>query len=502
MYSTRLSFISLFLLTATLSLTGQEIRSLDISQLDEYIETARQQWNVPGLSVTVVKDGKTLLAKGYGVRSIHTQEPVDAQTLFMLGSTTKAMTAAAMAMLVDEGVVSWHDKVIDHLPWFRLHDPYVANELTIKDLFTHNSGVGNADLLWVLWDYSTEEIVRRMSNLPLSYSMRGGYTYQNIMYATAGLVIEKASGQDWDRFIHQRLFEPLGMNKSCALKACAETFENRTKPHYPTDDGIIQIIDSNADSIGSAGSAWSCPEDIQKWMNFVLDSAVVNGKRLISKENFEILHSPHIIIPRGSFYPTTELTKPHFTAYSLGWFLHDYKGEYVQFHTGSLNGSGAIIGMIPDHNLAVYVMVNLDHAEVRHAIMYKVFDFILGLGDRDWSTDLFRLYSKRNDQGKMRREKLIASRIPNAPSNIPAQNMTGTYENAYLGILTITNSNEELIINCRPDRHISLDHWHNNTFLGRIVEYEHDTGDLIDFDVDAMGNLSFTLFGYEFAKKR
>ena len=473
----------------------------DIRDLDDYIEQARLQWEVPGLSVTIVKDGKTLLAKGYGVRSIHGPHKVDENTLFMLGSTTKAMTAAAMAMLVDEKKVAWEDKVIDHLPWFRLHDPYVTSQLTIKDLFTHNSGLGNADLLWVLWDYSTEEIVKRLSKLPLSYSMRGGYTYQNIMYATAGLVIEKASGKAWDEFIHNRLFTPLGMTRSCALKSCAETFNNRSKPHYPTDQGIIQIIDSNADSIGAAGSAWSCPADIDKWMQFVLDSARVDGIRLISKKNFEVLHSPQIIIPKNSFYPTTALTKPHFTGYSLGWFLHDYQGEYVQFHTGSLNGSGAIIGLVPDHNLAVYVMVNLDHAEVRHAIMYKVFDYFLNLGSRDWSSDLLSLYSKRNERNIARREKMKQDRIENAPATITPDQMIGTYSNFYLGELNITLENSELTITCRPDRHIILNHWHHNTFLGNIQEYEHDQGSLIDFDLDSRGKLSFVYGGYEFIRK-
>ncbi len=473
----------------------------EVEELDQYFEKARLQWQVPGLSVTIVKDGKTLLSKGYGLRAMDKSEPVDEETLFMLGSTTKAMTAAAMAMLVDEDKVAWDDLVIDHLPWFKLSDPFVTRELTVQDLFTHNSGLGNTDLLWVLWDYSTEEVVKRIANRPLSYSLRGGYTYQNIMYATAGLIIEEASGQDWDQFVQTRIFDPLGMTRSCALKSCAETFANRSTPHYPTDAGIIKIIDSNADSIGAAGSAWSCPKDIQKWMKFVLDSAVVDGQRLISEQNFTFITQPKIIVPKSSFYPTKVLTKPNFTAYSMGWFLHDYEGEFVQFHTGSLNGSGAIIGLMPEYNLGVYVMVNLDHAEVRHAIMYQVFDKIMGLDSRDWSTDLFKIYSDIDQASKKRRENTVKARIANKPSDMPFLDMIGTYTNDYLGSLNIGLVNGQLRITCRPDRHIILEHWHFNTFIGRIEEYAHDSGDLIDFNRSAKGRLSFDLYGYSFHKQ-
>ncbi len=471
-----------------------------IKELDQYFESARHQWEVPGMSVTIVKDGNTLLSKGYGISSINNDKEVDDQTMFMLGSTTKAMTAAAMAMLVDEGKVDWKDKVTKHLPWFQLYDPYVTNELTVKDLFTHNSGLGNTDMLWTLWDYSTEEIVKRIAKQPLSYSFRGGYTYQNIMYATAGLIIEKASKQDWSDFVHDRIFLPLGMSNTCALKSCASQYVNRAAPHYNTEQGLIQIIDSNADSIGSAGSAWSCSADIQKWMKFVLDSAVVNGKRMISKKNFEVLHSPQIIIPKSSFYPTAQLTKPNFTAYSLGWFLHDYKGEYVQFHTGSLNGSGAIIGLMPEHNLGVYVMVNLENAEVRHAIMYKVFDEMMGIGDRDWSTDIKAIYDRRAADRQEGLTRRIHQRQKDKPSDITIDEMMGTYVNEYLGQLTIDDT-DKLRINCRTDRHITLTHWHHNTYMGKIEEYLQDNGSLIDFDRSAQGNLSFNLYGYEFVRQ-
>lgn len=477
---------------------GQE-RSL--SSLDQYFERARKDWSVPGMSVTIVKDGQVILSKGYGSKSIKTPGPVDKETLFMMGSTTKAMTAMLMAMMVDEGKVAWEDKVIKHLPWFRLHDPYVTSQLTVKDLFTHNSGLGNTDLLWVLWDYSTEEIVRRLRYQPLKYSLRGSYTYQNIMYAAAGLIIEQVSDRSWERMIQERIFNPLGMESSCALKSCAEGFENIAKPHFPGPEGIIQIIDSNADSISAAGSAWSTSEDLAKWMNYLLDSCRINGERTVSEEQFRMLTKPHIIIPDRSFYPSAVLTKPTFTAYSLGWFLHDYKDSFVQFHTGSLNGSGAIIGLMPEYNLGVYIMTNLERAEVRHALMYQTFDHFMGKeSERDWSADLLPIYNNINNWRKERRSKQVSNRIKGTSADFPLTEMTGTYTNDFLGHLTLSIVDEQVQINCRPDRHILLEHWHFNTFMGRIKEYEHDLGDLIDFDIDETGAFSFKLQGFEFRR--
>jgi CubicO group peptidase (beta-lactamase class C family) len=501
-------FIFIILVTGISYSSISQSDPLDLKSLDQYIEHARIQWEVPGMSVTIVHQGKTLLSKGYGIGSIHHDAPVDASTLFMIGSTTKAMTAMAMGMLVDEEKVEWSDKVIDHLPWFRLSDPYVTSSLTIKDLFTHNSGLGNTDLLWLLWDYSAEDMVKRLAKVPLSYDLRDGYRYQNLMYATAGLVIESVSGIPWEDFVTLRIFSPLGMDRTCALKSCAEKESNRARAHYKMQDAIVQIVDTNADSIGAAGSVWSCSEDIAKWMKFVLAEGVINHPskeptRLISKESFNFINKPHIIVPYESFYPSKELTQPNFTAYSMGWFLHDYEGEFVQFHTGSLNGTGAIIGLVPAQDLGVYVMVNLEDAEVRHALIYQIFDSILDLGNRDWSTDLKKIYDQRAQYQEDRHNAMIHDRIPNQPSDITESEIIGKYKNEILGIVEIVKGNNpyNYVINCRSDKHLGLKHWHYNTYIGALKEYPHDRGDLMDFDRDANGKISLFLYGYVFEKE-
>ncbi len=492
--------ICAILLCHILSSTAQTHESL-ISQLDVYIENARVQWETPGLAVAVVKDGQVLLSKGYGEIQLGTGRKVDGSTIFSIGSTTKAMVAAAVAMLVDEGKVSWDDLVTDHLPSFKLADPYVTNEVRVRDLFTHNTGLGNTDLLWVLWDHSTEEIVRRIRRKELSYSFRGGYTYQNIMYATAGLLIEKLSGETWDSFVEKRIFQPLGMNNTYPTKSRAISVNNRSVPHYKWSGSVNPIIDSNADSIGAAGSVWSCTDDMVKWMQFVLDSARVNGTRLISKASFTELHRPHIVIPKGSFYPTSRLTQPVWTTYSLGWFQHDYHGRYVQFHTGSLNGTVAIIGLLPSEGVGVYVFGNLDHAEVRHAIMYKVFDLFLDAEPRDWSTEFLGLYGEIDRRAEISRNAIVENRVPGTKTTLSLKEYEGSYSSSYLGDVKVSvKDDQKLSVYFRPDRQMTLDHWHYDTFFGTIDQYPFDGGTLVRFDVDASLSPSLVLFGHTFDK--
>lgn len=313
--------------------------------LDTYIQNALPTWKTPGLSVVVVKDGKVVLKKGFGVQNIIDKTPYTTTTLSTCASTTKAMTAICMAILVDEGKVKWSDIVTNILPEFKLSNPYVTAEITVKDLFTHNTGLGNADMLWVL-GYSREEILQRMQAIPLSYSLRSSYTYQNLMYMVAGEVIKKVSGKTWDDFITERLFIPIGMNNTYADYSKIPTSTSKTTPHFKDkekQDEVRTISYLDGDNVGAAGGVWSCADDISKWLQFLQDSTKLNGKRLLKAETFAELFKPHALITPNDFYPTIQLTKPHWTSYGLGWFQHDYRGKMVQFHTGSLDGLVAIM---------------------------------------------------------------------------------------------------------------------------------------------------------------
>lgn len=227
--------ISILLVVALLCV-GQSQAQTKVEAFDNYVEAARKEWKVPGMSLVVVQDGKVLLSKGYGVKELGKNDAVDSRTIFGAMSTTKAMTAVAMGILVDEGKVNWNDKVVDHLPGFKVNDAYLTSQLKVRDLLTHNAGMGNTDILWVLgFDYSGDEIMRRMQYVTPAYSLRGGFVYQNVMYLVAGKVIEKASGMSWERFMAERVFGPLGMKNTFATLKATQNYANRSLAHYEID---------------------------------------------------------------------------------------------------------------------------------------------------------------------------------------------------------------------------------------------------------------------------
>lgn len=439
----------------------------NVESFDKYVEAARQAWNVPGLSIVVVKDGKVVLSKGYGIRELGKEAKVDTQTLFGSMSTTKAMTVVAMAMLVDEGKVNWDDKVTKYLPDFRVDDRYVTGDIRVRDLLTHNTGVGNADFLWA-WtpELSSAEVVRRMQYAKQAYPLRGGFIYQNIMYLVAGQVIEKASGIPWERFVTERIFRPLGMNNTFANYTLSKNYTNRSIAHYEVKGKIQPIPEDSADPIGPAGSVWSTSDDIGKWVNFMLGNTTVNGKELLKPATYNEILRPQVVIPpNGGFYPTTALTKPHWTTYGLGWFQHDYRGEMLNFHTGSLDGRTAIIGMIPDKKVGVYIFGNLDHAEVRHALMYKALDvFAFGDDSRDWSKEAKALYDGLKAAGKKQVDELKAKRNPNTKPSLDLAAYVGSYGDPFYGSMDVVMANGKLKLIVTKDLSAELTHWHYDSF--------------------------------------
>lgn len=465
-------------------LIGQSEKN-KIASLDAYIEQARQQWEAPGIAVAIVKEGKVLLSKGYGVKSLVKKGAVNQNTIFGIGSTTKAMVTAVMGMLVDEGIVHWDDKVIEHMPEFQLYDPYVTRELRIRDLLTHNAGLGNADFLWLYNDLSSKEILHQMRYVKPAYSFRGGYTYQNIMYLAAGELMAKVTGKPWAELMQERLFSPLGMTNTYASLLASQKQQNRSTPHHYVNDQIVPIADCSADPVAPAGAIWSSVEDMSKWMRFMLDSAKVNGARLLEEDTYLELLRPQVIIPASQFYPTTALTKPHWTTYGLGWFQHEYKNYALSFHTGSLPGTTAIIGLIPEENLGVYVLGNLDHAEVRHAIMYKVIDTFISDAEetRDWSTDLLALYTDLQAQGERSEQQRELKRIDNtAPSKTPME-YTGTYYDLLYGEVEVLFEKEKFVLKVSSQWSAQLTHWHFDTYNAEWSEpWMSDS--LVSFQLD------------------
>lgn len=483
----RLAYRTASALLAFSALQPAHAQKVDLAAFDAYVAKGVKDWEIPGLAVAIVKNDSVVFSRGYGVRELGKPDLVDEHTLFAIGSTTKAITALSVLMLREEGKVRLGDPVLKYLPTLQLYDPVMTRELTVRDLLTHHTGLGGSDLLWSGGDYDIEEIMRRMRWLKPAASFRSEYNYQNVQYAMAGEVIRAASGIGWSDFVLRRILAPLGMTETALTLSGTVGRPNVSTPHMRIDDTIRVIANRPVDPVAPAGSIWSSVHDMAQWMRFVLDSGRVRGSRLISTETFTDWLSPQVVVPRGSFYPTTRFARPHQINYALGWFLHDYNGLSVAMHTGSIDGQIAIIGLVPDLRLGVYVLANLDHAELRHALMYRVFDMYSGGIRRDWSADLKTMYAGLEQQGRQARANFVSSRVAGTSPSAPLTKYAGTYGDSLYGELRITSDGGRLRVAFGKGFAGPLEHWHYDTFLARWDDRRTDPTPLT-FSLDARGN--------------
>jgi len=483
-------------------LSGSAQQKANNKKLDAMIVQGMKDWKIPGLATIVVKDGEVVFNNTYGVKNLETKAPVDGNTLFNMASTTKAVVAIAMGMLVDDGKLSWDDKVVDHLPYFKLSDPYITADARIKDLLTHNLGIANADALWIVDSVSTKETIQKFQFAKEAYPLRGGFTYQNIMYAVAGEVIAAASGKPWNEFVTERIFEPLGMTRTQALAKDIFKVGNYVTPYLDDpEDGMVQVDYGFSDQIGPAGMICSTANDISKYLTFLVNDGIHQSDTLVKPKTFNYLFEPQSFLGESGSYPTNALTKPNWNTYGLGWFQQDYKGHKLDFHTGSLFGLVAIAGIMHDKDVAVYVFANLDHAELRHAILYKAMDlYAFNDAGRDWHTEVFNLYEGFKKKNLEASKKKLAERVKETKPTLPLESYAGKYTNEMLGSAIITVQHTELQVNFNDFISYDLDHWHFNTFQTNKDSRFYEKI-MIHFELDSNGEISqFEFMGEIFSK--
>ena len=460
--------LALLLIATPLAAQGNGDRE-KVRELDAYFAKAAKDWNVPGLAIAIVHKGQLIFAKGYGVRDVSTKEPVDTQTIFAIASTTKAFTAAALGMLVDEGKVRWDDPVTKYVPTFEMYDPWATREVTVRDLITHRGGLPNADYLWTHGDNSRDEVIRRIRFIKPTYSFRGGYVYHNVMYTVAGAVIESASGMSWDEFVKRRIFEPLGMTRSVTTLVDAKTRPNRAEPHGRDADTLRVSGNSLADGIGPAGSVWSSVADMSRWVKFLLDTGKVNGRPLLTPQTWAELFKPVTILPpwNNNSAPQLRMSKPHFRSYALGWFQQDYMGRQVDFHTGSLTGMIAINGLIREEGIGVYIISNTS-SEIRHPLMFKVFDTFLGAPSRDWSGEMLAM-QRADDARDEARDRQQNQRAEGTKPSLALERYAGTFvdPDSLYPPISITSENGVLRYRLGTTQAGTLEHWQYDSF--RVV---------------------------------
>jgi len=436
-----------------------------IAGLDAYVARGVKDWNVPGLAIAVVKDDSVVFAKGYGVRQLGTHDSVNTHTLFANASTTKAFTAFVVEMLADEGKLRMDAPVIDYLPAFRLSDPVATREITIADLLSHRTGVPEADYLWYQDTSSFPEIMRRLSYVPFDAPVRSHFEYQNITYALAGEIAAQRAGSPWATLVRERILTPLGMRETTTGTPDVRTHPNVVSGHDYVHDTLRAIPRDDADNIAPAGAMYSSVSDMALWIRFLLDSARLDGKRVLSPRGYADLFAPHILVDDKEFYPTAKLTHPRFQAYGQGWFLEDYRGEFVAFHTGSIDGLSAIVGLIPAKRLGVVIFANRDHAELRQALMYTVFDRFLGRPTHDWSAEMQPMYAALAEERKSAERRIDAAHAAGTRPSLSLDRYAGVYSDSVYGTATVALKDGKLVATFNPLAYATLEHWHYDSFM-------------------------------------
>lgn len=401
----------------------------------------------PGLGICVVENGQITLAKGYGVRRLGSPTRCDENTIFGIASNTKAMTAAALAMLVEDGKVEWDAPVTRYLPAFQMSDPIVTKLMTVRDLLVHRSGLtlGAGDLMiWPAPTHTRAEIVAGLKYLPIGGQFRGGYAYDNVLYVAAGEVVAAVTGKPWEDFIQTRILDPLGMTDTVTSPARVDK-SRRAEPHCrlgPPVRGLgpqsVLPFDDSFASAAAAGGVNTTPADIGKWMRVQLAlGALPNGKRLWSEATAREMWKPHTITT-SSDGPTAENpVRPSMQAYSLGWFVQDHRGERLLWHTGGLAGFISYTGLLPGRKSGIMVMTNAEENPVLRALRYGGPDRLQGRSDFDWIASSRRVQAEADAQTAKEAAALTTPKGGGKPPSLPLDAYVGVYRDPWYGTVTI-----------------------------------------------------------------
>ena len=439
--------------------------------LDAAIERARTTFNVPGIGLAIIKGDSVIYAKGYGVRTLGQNTPVDGQTIFAIGSSSKAFTAAALAILADEGKVRWDDPVTRYLPEFEMYDSYASKELRLRDLVTHRSGLMRGDMLWYGTSLSREEILRRIRFLKPTWSLRTQFGYQNLMFLTAGQVSAKLEGKSWDDVIRDRFFVPLEMRNASTTVRSLTAMNNVASPHVRLNDTLQAITYRNIDNIAPAGSINASAVEMGNWVRMWLANGKFRGKQILSPAQVAEATTPQFIIND----PTWKLLSAgtaDFLTYGFGWVVQDYRGNKLVHHGGNIDGMSALVSFVPRSDVGFVVLTNLNGTMATTAVTYDLVDRFLGLERRDWTAEFKKLTDRFQAQGDSAARRREASRAKDSKPSLALTEYAGTFTDSLYGGITVRHENGDLVLTSELRQGVSakLEHWHYDTFRARWSE--------------------------------
>jgi CubicO group peptidase (beta-lactamase class C family) len=465
------------------------------------VEALRKRVGATGVSIAIVEGGRTTLSRGWGERKLGDKALVDAQTIFQTGSTGKAMTAAALAILVDEGKIAWDDPVIQHMPWFRMYDAWVTREMTIRDLLVHRSGLGlgQGDLMFVpRTNLTRRQTVERVAFLKPKASFRNAYAYDNILYAVAGQLIEEVTGKTWEVFIRERLLRPGGMKNATSDSEDRFRVANRSWPHARL--GAIrglgpQVALDERDELGRngapAGGLALSADDMAAWLKIQLaHGALPGGGRLFSEAQALEMWNPVVTMPITQLPPSLAPAMPNYQAYALGWQVQDYRGHRIIAHSGGVFGSITRVVIVPDRNIAFAIMLNSEESGMLLGLYYMLLDHYLGVADRDWTQNWQDWYQARLEGGRAFLAEARAAPAKVGPSLDPAR-YAGRYRDPWYGDVVVESTPQGLTIDftSTPRMKGRLSHWQYDSFVSAFDDKAIEPA-YVTFALDADGKVT------------
>ena len=473
-------------------------------------QTAEQSldaFNIPGLAVVAVKDGEVVLAEGFGVRDIESQEPVTPTTLFGIASHTKAFTAAAMATLVEQGKVDWDDKVIEHLPSFKLADPYITRELTIRDLLSHRSGLGlgAGDLMiWPNTDKTTNEVIAGLANVPIEHGFRERFDYNNLMFVTAGEVISEVSGMPYHQYVEQTLFEPMQMDESTiGFSRIDASYDNVAVGTIEMEGELHRFPLDFLEDFSAAGATAASVDDMSRWLLTLLNEGETpTDKRLFKEESLHDMWQLTTPLPVSA---DAAEQGTYFRGYGLGWFVKDYYGVKHVSHSGGILGMLSFTAVIPEEEFAITVMSNQQAFGALTAIVQESLEEVLDVPDQDWVAK----ESKKYHEFIQKKADFKVEAVDDLQPSLALSEYAGTYKDAWYGDVVISEQDDSLRIDFTHTEMLkgSLEHYNGNTFIVRWDEPLLEADAFVEFDVSRSNQVEaatmeavadFTDFSFDF----
>ncbi|MFP4083216.1 MAG: serine hydrolase [Candidatus Aminicenantes bacterium] len=444
----------------------EEPEKADLEGLDQFIKDRMEEWKVPGLAISVVKEGKVIYSEGFGLRNVEQELEVTPRTLFAIGSCSKAFTAVAMGILVDEGKLDWDNPVREYLPAFELKDLFASQRMTPRDLACHRSGLPRHDLMWYSSPFSRSELFDRLKHLEPSEDFRTTFQYQNLMFMTAGYLVGQITGSTWEDFVKERIFDPLGMKDSNFSVEDSKKADDFALPYLEHEEQVMEIPFRNIDNVGPAGSINSNVEEMANWVLLNLNKGKFGENQIISENNLQEVHSPQMISSKNIRYD--EL---FYSTYGMGWSINSYRGHLMLTHGGGIDGFSALVSLMPRHNIGLVILTNLNGCPVPSIVAYNVCDRLLGLDQVPWNKRIKEQIEKAEKEVEEAEKEKDKDRVPNTQPSHPLEDYAGDYRHPGYGVIAVKKDGD-LLKTVFNSIESELHHYHYDVFELKNEVYE------------------------------